>query len=583
MDENKKEMLYAGMIASLTMGIFISGAGQQKVEAKTKVTYTLKKGTLTIKGKGAMPAKMKFRRNKKIKKVIIKKGVTSVSYEAFALCKNLNSVTIPSTVKTIGIRSFYGTKISKITVPSKTKTIGQGAFGSCKSLKTIVMPGDFKLKLEEDTDDKLWYVASDQSAVDTITFNTKLKLANVSYLSANNLVVAKNDPSYQSIEGVIYTKDGKGIVRVPQKRTELKIKEGCTEFNMQSVLYNSTDSEGDEFNNCSKLKKIVIPSSVKSINKTKYKTDRADACDMHVDTIEIAPKDFDANSLYALGSSLGKNITIESLMKLLPDQITYKDHMYITKDHGLLKYDGKDANVEIPEEITWIAPEAFYRNETLKNVKLPSKITTIEENTFYGCSELEAVVIPDQVTMIGKSAFDECTVLKSVTFGKSLKVIKDHAFASVNIRNFTIPSGIQKIETGAFAGINQIGTVTFEGSTKYVAADAFMNSTGIKLVYKKGIKEAQTELSYDYIIARKNGNNKVRTTWQPVSGANGYQLKFSTDKKFKKVLKTVMVKKNVSNATTYVKNKKKTLYIKVRPYQTINKKNVYGRWSYLQL
>lgn len=579
----RKMMLYAGMIASLTMGIFISGAGQQKVEAKTKVTYTLKKGTLTIKGKGAMPAKMKFRRNKKIKKVIIKKGVTSVSYEAFALCKNLNSVTIPSTVKTIGIRSFYGTKISKITVPSKTKTIGQGAFGSCKSLKTIVMPGDFKLKLEEDTDDKLWYVTSDQSAVDTITFNTKLKLANVSYLSANNLVVAKNDPSYQSIEGVIYTKDGKGIVRVPQKRTELKIKEGCTEFNMQSVLYNSTDSEGDEFNNCSKLKKIVIPSSVKSINKIKYKTDRADACDMHVDTIEIAPKDFDANSLYALGSSLGKNITIESLMKLLPDQITYKDHMYITKDHGLLKYDGKDANVEIPEEITWIAPEAFYRNETLKNVKLPSKITTIEENTFYGCSELEAVVIPDQVTMIGKSAFDECTVLKSVTFGKSLKVIKDHTFASVNIRNFTIPSGIQKIETGAFAGINQIGTVTFEGSTKYVAADAFMNSTGIKLVYKKGIKEAQTELSYDYIIARKNGNNKVRTTWQPVSGVNGYQLKFSTDKKFKKVLKTVMVKKNVSNATTYVKNKKKTLYIKVRPYQTINKKNVYGRWSYLQL
>lgn len=579
----RKMMLYAGMIASLTMGIFISGAGQQKVEAKTKVTYTLKKGTLTIKGKGAMPAKMKFRRNKKIKKVIIKKGVTSVSYEAFALCKNLNSVTIPSTVKTIGIRSFYGTKISKITVPSKTKTIGQGAFGSCKDLKTIVMPGDFKLKLEEDTDDKLWYVTSDQSAVDTITFNTKLKLANVSYLSANNLVVAKNDPSYQSIEGVIYTKDGKGIVRVPQKRTELKIKEGCTEFNMQSVLYNSTDSEGDEFNNCSKLKKIVIPSSVKSINKIKYKTDRADACDMHVDTIEIVPKDFDANSLYALGSSLGKNITIESLMKLLPDQITYKDHMYITKDHGLLKYDGKDANVEIPEEITWIAPEAFYRNETLKNVKLPSKITTIEENTFYGCSELEAVIIPDQVTMIGKSAFDECTVLKSVTFGKSLKVIKDHAFASVNIRNFTIPSGIQKIETGAFAGINQIGTVTFEGSTKYVAADAFMNSTGIKLVYKKGIKEAQTELSYDYIIARKNGNNKVRTTWQPVSGANGYQLKFSTDKKFKKVLKTVMVKKNVSNATTYVKNKKKTLYIKVRPYQTINKKNVYGRWSYLQL
>ena len=100
---------------------------------------------------------------------------------------------------------------------------------------------------------------------------------------------------------------------------------------------------------------------------------------------------------------------------------------------------------------------------------------------------------------------------------------------------------------------------------------------------RKGSRKCKQNYLYDYIIARKNGNNKVRTTWQPVSGANGYQLKFSMDKKFKKVLKTVTVKKNVTNATTYVKNKKKNLYIKVRPYQIINKKNVYGRWSYLQL
>ena len=496
-------------------------------------------------------------------------------------------MTIPSTVKTLGVRSFYGTKLSKVTVPSKTKTIGQGAFGDCKNLKTIVMPGDFKLKLDRDSDDRIWYVTNNESAVDTVTFNTKLKLANVSYLSANNLIVAKNDPLYQSIDGVIYTKDGKGIVRVPQKRTELKIKEGCTEFNLQSVLYNSTDAEGDDFNSCSGLKKIIIPASVQSINKTKYKTDREDAANMHVNTIEIAAKDYSAKSLYALGSSLGKEITIESLMKLLPDQITYKDHMYITKDHGLLKYDGDEENVEIPEEITWIAPEAFYKaysgNTTLKSVKLPSKITTIEENTFYRCEKLESVVIPDQVTVIESGAFDECQSLKSVTFGKSLKEIKDHAFGLTQIRNFTIPANIQKVGTYAFAAIKNIGTVTIEGSTKNIAADAFINSTGIKLVYKKGIKEAQTELSYDYIIARKNGNNKVRTTWQSVSGVSGYQLKFSTDKKFKKVLKTVTAKKSATKATTYVKNKKKTLYIKIRPYQTINKKKVYGRWSYLQL
>lgn len=556
----KKMILYAGMIASLTAGALITGAGQQKVEAKTKVTYTLKKGTLTIKGNGAMPAKMKFRKNKKIKKVIIKKGVTSVSYEAFAACKNLSSVTIPTTVKEIGIRSFYGTNLTKITIPAKTKIIGQGALGQCKSLKTVIMPGDFKLKLDKEKDDRIWYVTDHQSAVETITFNTKLKLANVSYLPSNYLIVAKNDPSYQSMDGIIYTKDGKGIVRVPQKRTELVIKDGCTQFNLQSVLYNSTDSEGDQVNWCKNLNKIVIPTSVQNVNTSKYKTDCEIALDIPVNTLDVQTKTLDARSIYALGSSFDKNVTFESLRKVLPELITYKDHMYLTKDHGLLKYDGKDANVEIPEEITWIAPKAFYENDTLKSVKLPSKVTAIEENTFYGCDKLETVI-----------------------FGKSLKEIKDHAFGTTKIRNFIIPANVQKIESYAFAAIEKIGTVTFEGSTKYIAADAFKDATGITLIYKKGIKEAQTELSYDYITAKKNGKNKVRTTWQPVSGVSGYQLKFSADKKFKKILKTVITKKNATNTTISVRNHKKTLYIKIRPYQIINKKKVYGRWSYLEL
>ena len=78
----------------------------------------------------------------------------------FALCKNFefcdNSINSKNDRNS---KLLWNKRFLKITVPSKTKTIGQGAFGSCKDLKTIVMPGDFKLKLEEDTDDKLWYVA----------------------------------------------------------------------------------------------------------------------------------------------------------------------------------------------------------------------------------------------------------------------------------------------------------------------------------------------------------------------------------------------------------------------------------------
>ena len=80
MDENKKDDVVCGHDRISDNGDFYKRSRSAESGSETKVTYTLKKGTLTIKGKGAMPTKMKIRRNKKIKKVIIKKCVTSVSY-----------------------------------------------------------------------------------------------------------------------------------------------------------------------------------------------------------------------------------------------------------------------------------------------------------------------------------------------------------------------------------------------------------------------------------------------------------------------------------------------------------------------
>ena len=121
---------------------------------KAKVVYTLKKGTLTISGKGEMPKKMTFKNNKKVKKVVIKNGVTSVSDKAFYKCKNLSKVTIGKSVKKIGIDSFNGTKIKKVTIPKKVKEIGQDAFENCKQLENITLPGKYTLKKKKGDEDE---------------------------------------------------------------------------------------------------------------------------------------------------------------------------------------------------------------------------------------------------------------------------------------------------------------------------------------------------------------------------------------------------------------------------------------------
>ena len=70
---------------------FAAGVQTTNVQAKKKVTYKLKKGTLTIKGKGNMPKKIKVKKSK-VKKIVIKKGVKNISNNAFKNFKKVKKI-----------------------------------------------------------------------------------------------------------------------------------------------------------------------------------------------------------------------------------------------------------------------------------------------------------------------------------------------------------------------------------------------------------------------------------------------------------------------------------------------------------
>ena len=76
------------------------------------------------------------------------------------------------------------------------------------------------------------------------------------------------------------------------------------------------------------------------------------------------------------------------------------------------------------------------------------------------------------------------------------------------------------------------------------------------------------------------GKKKFTVTWAKVSGVKGYQIQYSTDKKFKKNNKSVTVTKQKTTKVT-VKNlkSKKKYYVRVRTYKTVNGKKVYSSWS----
>ncbi|MFQ9515833.1 MAG: leucine-rich repeat domain-containing protein [Eubacterium sp.] len=402
-------------------------------KTKKKVTYELKKGTLTIRGKGRMPDSMRFKNNKKIKKVVIKKGITYISKYAFSGCKNLKTVTIPKTVKTIGWHSFENTSIKKITIPTSVKTIGNEAFVGCKKLKNITIPGKFKVKVK--AGDGEW--CGIMSKVKNVTFNTKLSVKNVSYCYADNLYVSKKDTKYKSIKGVIYSKDGKKIVRVPSGRKELVIENGCTDFCLQSILYGYYLNDDRDVALCRELVKVTIPETVERIDNTSYRTSYDNVDEMAIDEFVIKTKKLDSKSIVTLVDTFDymynfypdekKNlISIEEIAKQLPEKIKVVNNMYITDDGVLIRYIGNDQEVIIPSNVKEIAPRAFRNRRYYTNEK----------------SKLEKVVIPESVQTIGEEAFAMCDKLTDVTLPKSLKYIGKDAFYMCKNENIKIPAGV---------------------------------------------------------------------------------------------------------------------------------------------
>ncbi|MDO4170172.1 MAG: leucine-rich repeat domain-containing protein [Lachnospiraceae bacterium] len=555
----------------------------QEVQAKTKVTYTLKKGTLTIKGKGSMPSKMTFKNNKKIKKVVIKSGVTSIPKNAFYGCKNLTSATVAKSVT----------------------SVGQEAFVQCNKLKTLTIPGNFNLKVDKKNPDEIFYCIADGKELQTVKFNTKLKLENATYFYTNAFKLTSSDPKYKSIDGVIYTKNGKGIVRVPYKRTSLILDKNCTEFNLWSILYEIVEAEGDMVYGC-QIKSITIPVSVTKINDSKYASKHYKNAELALKKLKIETTKLDSwsiNTLINVIESFDENgfLKIEDIAGQLPDkQIHLSNDMYLSDDGFLYKYVGKNSSVTIPESIKMVGSEAFYFQDTVKSVVFPDTVTTIGdrafmytgltsltlpnsvqsigESAFYGVF-IKKIVIPDKVTVIKEDTFANCDQMTSIILGKSVREIQKSAFAGTSWKNLTILSTVTKISEDAFANNDFAKKVVIEGKTSGIDPKAFSFCQSLKFYYKSTPNQYQTCVEMLSRDESKKGRAKVEFEWNKVDGVSGYQVKLSTNKKFTKNVKTINLKSNKTSGEATVKNQNQTEYIRIRPYTMVNGKKVYGRWA----
>ena len=141
-------------IAMLSSLFSVSAASSSvhsgKFEGNPDISWKLdKNGTLTVTGNGDMPYECpwfewkSFDYRDKVKKLVVGEGITFIL--CFCGMENLKTVSLPSTLKTIGSQCFMNdTALESITIPDSVTAITDAAFSGCTALKTIKLPANLE-------------------------------------------------------------------------------------------------------------------------------------------------------------------------------------------------------------------------------------------------------------------------------------------------------------------------------------------------------------------------------------------------------------------------------------------------------
>ena len=76
----------------------------------------------------------------------------------------------------------------------------------------------------------------------------------------------------------------------------------------------------------------------------------------------------------------------------------------------------------------------------------------------------------------------------------------------------------------------------------------------------------------------KAGKKKLTVSWKKVKGITGYEIQYGTKSNFSDA-KTVRAKKSATSTSLKKLKAKKTYYVRIRAYKTVNKQPIYSAWS----
>ena len=417
-----------------------------KVTAHTTVSVTFKEKSvdvslLQIDSDGTL--RFVTDKNALVGSLAIPDNVTKIGYNAFEGCSKLTSVTMADNVTEIENNAFKGcSKLTNVTIGSNVTSIGQNAFQNCIGLTTLTIgkgvssiptgafAGCSSLESITINSTSLNNIAWDafENCTELTSLTIGKSVANINFISKlpkiNTVTVDPENPTYCSVDNIIYTKDKtKLIFAAPGLTGEITIPDSVTEI------------DSTAFSGCRELTGITIGKNLTALDSHTF-----DSC-QKLSSITVNPD----------------NATYCSL-----DNIVYtNDKKYI-----VLVPQGLTGTVTIPDSVIEIRENAFSIRSGITAVTIGARVTKIGEGAFSSCFALSTVTIGAEVTEIGRWGFAKCPELSAVTLGNRVTKIGEEAFTGCyKLTDITIPDSVTEIGIGAFGYCDKLTSAVFKDTS----------------------------------------------------------------------------------------------------------------------
>ena len=397
-------------------------------------------------------------------------------------------------------------KLQSLSLPEGLISIGNNAFIGCENLESLYLPASY-------------------------SFLDVVELAFYAGQKFSSINVAEGNSKYSSVDGVLFSKDKKTLLKSPQGKS-----------GVYTVPAGVTTIGPNAFCNCSKLTGIVLPEGLQEIDRQAFQSTTISSMTIPSSVITIYDGVFSGNSsltsltfddatgwystndLQALKTRSGG--TSASLGDAEANAAAFKngnnDYYYkaVATSQNVAAFVQKlaaltgDSTVKLEGQIKQTDLAAIYKaiNEASYKVKLDMSgaagLSSLPEQAFECCVKLQEIILPQGIASIGNLAFSACEALESVSLPASVTSIGRDAFdppnlLSVNVDqgnavyssvdgvlfskdkktlifypkgksgSFAIPSGVKVIGKSAFAWCSNLTGVTIPDGVEKIEERAF--------------------------------------------------------------------------------------------------------------